>query len=159
MRAIYPGTFDPITNGHLEIIHRASTLFPELIIAVTTNSSKKPYFSLGERVNLIQESLKDCSNVSVIHFQGLLVHCATEHQARVIIRGIRFNDFEYEFQLAGINRRLNPQIETVFLTPTDEVALISSTLVREIATLGGDIAAFVPSVVLEAFKSKKQQKT
>jgi pantetheine-phosphate adenylyltransferase, bacterial len=116
--AIYPGTFDPITNGHLDLIHRASRLYQHVIVAVAVSRGKKPLFSLEERVALIQEVVTEFSNVSVIGFDILLVECAKQHQASVIIRGLRaVSDFEYEFQLAGMNRRLSPDIETVFLTP------------------------------------------
>lgn len=152
-KAIYPGTFDPVTNGHLDIIKRASQLFPELVVAVASNDAKRPFFSCDTRIQLIQESVGHLPGVSVIGFDHLLIHFAQEQQARVILRGLRaVSDFEYEFQLAGMNRKLMPEIETLFLTPSEECMFLSSTLVREIAVLGGDVSEFVPPAVVRAFK-------
>lgn len=147
--AIYPGTFDPITNGHVDIIARASKIFPKILVAVAKNSSKHPFFSLEDRVFCAQEALAHLSGVTVISFQQLLVDFAQQHGATIILRGLRaVADFEYEFQLAGMNRKLNAEIETIFLTPSEDSRFISSTLVREIACLGGDVANFVPQSVV-----------
>jgi len=146
--AIYPGTFDPITNGHLDLIHRASKLYHRVIVAVACSQGKKPLFSLAERVELITEVITGFSNVNVIGFDTLLVECAKNHQASVIIRGLRaVSDFEYEFQLAGMNRRLSPEIETVFLTPAEQYEFISSSMIREIAQFKGEVSGFVPESV------------
>lgn len=147
--AIYPGTFDPITNGHTDLIQRACRLFDQVVVAIAAGSSKTPVFTLHERVALAKEVLTGCDNVEVCGFDTLLVDFMQQKQARVIIRGLRaVSDFEYEFQLASMNRKLAPQVETVFLTPAEQFSFISSSLVREIASLGGDVSAFVhPSVV------------
>ena len=148
INAIYPGTFDPITNGHLDIISRASKLYDKVIVAVAVNRGKTPLFTLDERVALIKEVTPEFSNVQVIGFDNLLVDCARQQGANVILRGLRaVSDFEYEFQLAGINRRLAPQLETVFLTPAEQYEFISSTMIREIAQLKGDVSCFVPDAV------------
>jgi pantetheine-phosphate adenylyltransferase len=153
--AIYPGTFDPITNGHLDLIHRASRLYQHIIVAVAVSRGKKPLFTLEERVALIQAVVTEFSNVSVIGFDTLLVECAKQHQASVIIRGLRaVSDFEYEFQLAGMNRRLSPDIETVFLTPAEQYEFISSSMIREIAQLNGDVSSFVPDLVKKRLTEK-----
>lgn len=153
MKAIYPGTFDPITNGHIDIINRAVTLFPELIIAVASNSNKQPFFSLQTRIELVQKSLSHHSNIEVLGFENLLMQFVHEQDAKVILRGLRaVSDFEYEFQLAGMNRKLSKEVETIFLTPSEEFMFISSTLIREIASLGGDVSGFVPDIVVDAFK-------
>lgn len=153
--AIYPGTFDPITNGHLDLIHRASKLFDRVIVAAASSLGKKPLFSLPERVDLIREVVTDFHNVEVIGFDTLLVDCARNHQASVIIRGLRaVSDFEYEFQLAGMNRRLSPDIETVFLTPAEQYEFISSSMIREIAQLKGDVSSFVPDSVKQCLMNK-----
>lgn len=142
--AVYPGTFDPITNGHSDLIHRASKLFDKVIVAVAESPSKKPTFSVEERVAMAKLVLGDIDNLSVVGFNSLLVNFAQECKAQVILRGLRaVSDFEYEFQLAGMNRKLNSQIETMFLTPAEKYAYISSSLVREIAALGGDVSEFV----------------
>lgn len=153
--AIYPGTFDPITNGHLDLIHRASKLYPRVIVAVARSQGKNPLFSLEERVALIQSVVSDFTNVEVVGFDTLLVECAKNHQASVIIRGLRaVSDFEYEFQLAGMNRRLSPEIETVFLTPAEQYEFISSSMIREIARFQGDVSSFVPENVKLCLISK-----
>lgn len=155
-RAIYPGTFDPITNGHVDIIKRATTIFSEVIVAVASNTVKSPYFDLSVRIALIEEALAGLPGIKVIGFDILLVDFVQQQNAGIILRGLRaVNDFEYEFQLAGMNRKLSPNIETVFLTPSEHLMFISSTLVREIAALQGDISQFVPTSVVEAFKQKK----
>ena len=152
-KAIYPGTFDPVTNGHIDIITRAAALFPELIVAVATNSAKRPFFPLKTRIELVQEALGNLPGVSVMGFDNLLIDFAHEQDARIILRGLRaVSDFEYEFQLAGMNRKLSKHVETMFLTPSEDSMFISSTLVREIAVLGGDITQFVPAVVVDAMK-------
>jgi pantetheine-phosphate adenylyltransferase len=146
--AIYPGTFDPITNGHLDIIARASKLYHKVIVAVAVNRGKTPLFSLNERVELIGLVISEFTNVAVIGFDNLLVECAKQQGATVILRGLRaVSDFEYEFQLAGMNRRLAPELETVFLTPAEQYEFISSTMIREIAQLKGDVSCFVPDAV------------
>ena len=150
-KAIYPGTFDPVTNGHLDIIKRASKLFPEFVIAVAASHPKKPYFTLEERIQFLETSCRELDNVSVVGFDTLLIEFAKQQQATVILRGLRaVSDFEYEFQLAGMNRKLSKTIETMFLTPSENYMFISSTLVREIASLGGDVSEFVPGVVANA---------
>ena len=154
-RAVYPGTFDPVTNGHLDIINRAASIFPELIIAVASNSLKKPYFSLSERIQFIQETLINLPNVAVVGFDGLLMDFVKEQKAQIILRGLRaVQDFEYEFQLAGMNRKLAANIETMFLTPGEHVMFLSSSLVREIAIYKGDVSQFVPPNVAAAFKKR-----
>jgi pantetheine-phosphate adenylyltransferase len=146
--AIYPGSFDPITNGHLDLIKRASKLFDEVIIAITQNANKSSFLSIDQRVDAVKKSITSLNNTRVLSFDSLLVDFAREHNAQIIIRGLRaVSDFEYEFQLSGMNKRLNPGIETLFMTPSEEFANISSSLVREIYTLGGDISAFVPDSV------------
>ena len=134
IKAIYPGTFDPVTNGHSDLIIRASKLFGEVLIGVASSPSKKPRFDLAQRVSMIEQVTKNLTNVTVVGFSGLLVDFAKEHQAKVLIRGLRaVSDFEYEFQLANMNRRLSPELESVFLTPAEENSFISSTLVKEVA--------------------------
>ncbi|MGL5990843.1 MAG: pantetheine-phosphate adenylyltransferase [Plesiomonas sp.] len=153
---IYPGTFDPITNGHLNLIQRAGRLFDHIVIAVAASPSKRPLFDLDERVRLIQTVTADLPNVEVIGFNGLLIELAKTQQANVLLRGVRgVTDFDYEHQLANMNRRLMPELETVFLTPSEEWAFISSTLVREIALHGGDVREFVPPAVATALAQKK----
>ena len=156
MKAIYPGTFDPVTNGHIDIITRAAKLFPDIIVAVASSKAKRPFFSLAHRIELIQQSLDGLPGVHVMGFDSLLIHFVKEQGAQVILRGLRaVSDFEYEFQLAGMNRRLARDVETIFLTPSDDAMFISSTLVREIALLGGDVHGFVPAVVATALKAVK----
>lgn len=146
--AIYPGTFDPVTNGHLDLVARAARLYRRIIVAVAESRGKTPLFSVAERVALVEAVTADFANVEVIGFNNLLVDCAREHGADVILRGLRaVSDFEYEFQLAGMNRRLSPQLETVFLTPAEQYEFISSSMIREIARLQGDVSSFVPAVV------------
>lgn len=153
--AIYPGTFDPITLGHEDVVRRAARLFDKVIVAVAQSQSKKPLFDLDQRVSLAAEVLADCPNVRVVGFSGLLMQFAREEGAQVVIRGLRaVSDFEYEFQLAGMNRHLYPEVETLFLTPAEQYMFISASLVREIAILGGDISKFVPSTVDAAIQEK-----
>ncbi len=154
-RAVYPGTFDPITNGHEDLIQRASRLFDEVLVAVAHSQAKRPFFALDERVRLAQEVLAPYKNVKVLGFTGLLSQFVKEHQCSIILRGLRaVSDFEYEFQLAGMNRRLAPGVETLFLTPSDKYLFLSATIVREIAVLGGDISAFVHPVTAEHMLAK-----
>jgi pantetheine-phosphate adenylyltransferase len=153
--AIYPGTFDPITNGHLDLIARASKLYHKVIVAVAVNRNKAPLFTLAERVALTQAVTPEFPNVEVIGFDNLLVDCAREQGANVILRGLRaVSDFEYEFQLAGMNRRLAPQLETMFLTPAEQYEFISSSMIREIAMLHGDVSSFVPELVRQTLIDK-----
>lgn len=150
---IYPGTFDPITNGHADLIQRAARHFSKVIVAVANNPKKQPAFSIERRLQLIETVIDDDSRIEVCAFDGLLIDFAKEKGADMVLRGLRaVSDFDYEFQLASMNRRLRPEIETLFLTPSDQYAYISSTLVREIAALGGDVAAFVHPVVAAALK-------
>ena len=156
-RVIYPGTFDPITNGHLDLIERAADMFDEVIIAVAASPSKNTMFTLGERVQFAQQVTKHLDNVSSKGFSGLLVDFAKQEQANVLIRGLRTTvDIEYEFGLTNMYRRLMPGLESVFLTPAEEHAFISSTIVREVAIHGGDVTNFVPHVVAKALKNKAQ---
>ena len=153
--AIYPGTFDPVTNGHTDLVQRATRLFDQVIVAVAKGGSKQPVFPLDQRVALAQEVLADITGVKVCSFDTLLVDFMKEQGADVILRGLRaVSDFEYEFQLAGVNRQLAPEVETVFLTPAEHYAYISSTLVREIAGLGGDVSRFVHPKVVAALISR-----
>ncbi len=148
VKAVYPGTFDPITRGHEDLFRRAARLYDEIVIGIASSSSKKPMFSLEERIEIAREALAEHSNVRIVPFSGLLVQFVAQHQAQVILRGVRsVADVEYEMQLAGMNRHMSLDVETVFMTPSEGVQFISSTLVREIATLGGDVTKFVsPSV-------------
>lgn len=155
IKAIYPGTFDPITCGHADIARRAAQLFNHVTIAVAANPTKAPVFSLDERVAMTKTAVEAFPNVSVQGFKGLLADFARGLKAQVIVRGLRaVSDFEYEFQLAGMNRTLIPEVETIFLTPATQYSYISSSLVREVATLGGDIKEFVHPVVLAALRDK-----
>lgn len=155
--AIYPGTFDPITNGHIDIVARAAKVFPRVIVAIAVNLNKTPLFTIEERVELVKQVTLEYANVEVHGFDNLLVDCANELGAGVILRGLRaVSDFEYEFQLAGMNRRLSPKLETMFLTPAEQYAFISSTMIREISRLGGDVSGFVPDVVMRKLMEKYQ---
>lgn len=158
LKAVYPGTFDPVTLGHEDLVRRAAHLFPEVIVAVAGSSNKKTMFSLEERVSMAQAVFKNIANVKVIGFSGLLMQFVQAQQAQIVIRGLRAtSDFEYEFQLAGMNRKLYPQFETLFLTPAEQFMFISSSLVREVAALGGDVHAFVSNTVEEAILQKLRQ--
>jgi pantetheine-phosphate adenylyltransferase len=153
--AIYPGTFDPITKGHIDLIERGIRIFDHLIIAIAPNPGKNPLFSPDERVELVTDVLSHLEQVEVRRFDGLLVQFAQNAGARVILRGLRaVSDFEFEFQLAGMNRRLYPNIETIFMTPAEQYAFVSSSMVREIAMLGGDVSSFVDAKVEAALKEK-----
>ena len=156
--AIYPGTFDPITAGHMDLVHRAAPSFERLVVGVASSSGKGPGMSLEQRVSLSREALADVSNVEVRGFSTLLAHFVTEVGAGVLIRGLRaVSDFEYEFQLASMNRHLIPDVETLFLTPSEKYGFISSSLVREISRLGGDVSAFVPPAVAAALQAERQR--
>jgi pantetheine-phosphate adenylyltransferase len=153
--AIYPGTFDPITHGHSDIVRRASQLFGRIIVAVAESPRKEPSFPLDERVNLARSALAGLANVEVCGFDMLLARFARERGATVILRGLRaVSDFEHEFQLAAMNRQLAPEVETMFLTPAEEYSFVSSSLVREIARLGGDVSNFVSLGVLRALAER-----
>lgn len=154
-KAIYPGTFDPITNGHFDLIERASRLFDQVEVAIAANPSKRPLFSLDERVELAEVLTKSLDNVIVLGFTGLLADFAFRRNAQVLVRGLRaVSDFEYEFQLASMNRRLNPALESVFLTPSEENTFISSTLVKEVALHKGDVSGFCAAHVNAALLNK-----
>ena len=153
--AMYPGTFDPITLGHDDLVRRACRLFDRVVVAIAANPSKEPLFTLDERVELVRASLKDLKNVEVSGYDGLTVDFAREHDLGVIVKGLRaVSDFEYEFQLANMNRHLTEDVETVFLTPTDKYTFISSSLVREVASLGGDVSEFVSPRVKDALMER-----
>lgn len=153
--ALYPGTFDPITNGHVDLIHRAVMLFDKVIVAIAAHPEKQPLFTLDERVDLATRVLADTKGVEVIGFDNLLVDCVHQHDARVVLRGLRaVSDFEYEFQMAGMNQRLAPDIETVFMVPSAEDMFISATLVKEISRYRGDVSEFVDPLVQAALSQK-----
>ena len=150
---VYPGTFDPITNGHVDLVERAAKLFERVVVAVATSEKKTPLFSLEARVDLAQTSLQHVDAVEIVPFSGLLVDFVRQHDSHCVLRGLRaVADFEYEFQLANMNRAMSPSFESVFLTPSAELSYISSSLVREIAALGGDVSRFVPTNVAEALE-------
>jgi pantetheine-phosphate adenylyltransferase len=151
---LYPGTFDPITNGHLNLVERASRLFDHVIVAVAESTGKKPLFDFEQRIELVKKVVADNKNVEVCGFSGLLVDLAKKKNANVLLRGLRaVSDFEYEFQLANMNRHLSPDLESLFLTPSEKYSYISSTLVREVASMGGDVSEFVPRQVLNALET------
>ena len=151
MSAMYPGTFDPITNGHHELVRRAARLFDRVVVAVAASPHKAPVFNLEERIGLARQVLADIPNVSVDGYQGLTVEYARNHGLKVVIRGLRaVSDFEYEFQLATMNRHLLPDVETIFMTPAEQYTFISATFVREVAALGGDVSGLVHPVVVKA---------
>jgi pantetheine-phosphate adenylyltransferase len=159
--AVYPGTFDPFTRGHEDLVRRASSIFSKLIVGVADSKSKRPIFTLDERIEIAKEVLGHYTNVEIAGFSGLLKDFAREHNARVIVRGLRaVSDFEYEFQMAGMNRYLLPDVETLFLTPSDQYQFISGTFVREIALMGGDVSKFVfPSVEKWLHQKNAQNKS
>lgn len=156
-RAIYPGSFDPVTYGHLDIIRRSARLVDELLVGVLVNNAKSPFFTIEERVDMLTQLTKDCVNVKVVSFGGLLVDFARKEQADVIVRGLRaVTDFEYELQMAQTNRILEPEIDTIFLTTSLEYSYLSSSIVKEVAMLDGDISKFVPKLVIERIQEKKK---
>jgi len=155
IKAVYPGTFDPLTRGHEDLVRRASRLFDNLVLGIADNRAKHTFFTMQERIEMAKEVLGDVKNLSVVGFTGLLTDFVRKQDARVVLRGLRaVSDFEYEFQLAGMNRALNPEFETMFLTPGEQHMFISATLVREIATLGGDVSKFVDPVVRAKLAAK-----
>jgi pantetheine-phosphate adenylyltransferase len=155
IRAVYPGTFDPLTRGHEDLVRRAARLYDSVILGVADSRAKRTFFTLHERVEMAREVLGEISNVQVAGFGGLLIDFVREHDARVVLRGLRaVSDFEYEFQLAGMNRSLYPDFETMFLTPSEQHMFISATLVREIAQLGGDVSKFVHPLVRAKLAAK-----
>ena len=155
LTAVYPGTFDPMTLGHQDLIARASRLFGRLIVAVAAGHHKRTMFTIAERLEIARELAAPHANVEVIAFRGLLRDFVVEHGGKVVVRGLRaVSDFEYEFQMAGMNRQLMPEVETLFLTPSDQYQFVSSTFVREIATLGGDVSKFVAPSVLARLKER-----
>jgi pantetheine-phosphate adenylyltransferase len=157
-KVVYPGTFDPVTNGHVDIITRAAYIFPKLIVAVACNETKRPYLAFETRIKLLEEAVGHLPGVQVIGFDNLLIDFVLEQDASIILRGLRaVADFEYEFQLAGMNRKLSNHVETMFLTPTEQVMFISSTLVREIASLNGDVSPFVPAGVVKELQKRKNE--
>ena len=155
IKAVYPGTFDPLTRGHEDLVRRASTLFDRVVLAIADSKAKRPFFTLEERIEMAKEVLADVKNVQIVGFSSLLTEFVRKQGARVVLRGLRaVSDFEYEFQLAGMNRYLYPEMETIFLTPSEQHMFISATLVREIATLGGDVTEFVHPTVAKRLKQK-----
>ncbi|GAB1423148.1 pantetheine-phosphate adenylyltransferase [Thauera terpenica] len=157
--AVYPGTFDPFTRGHEDLVRRAALLFSRVVVAVARSNSKNPIFDLDERVDIARKALTNYPNVEVLGFDCLLMKFVKAQDARVIVRGLRaVSDFEYEFQMAGMNRKLYPDVETVFLTPAEEYMFISATMVREIARLGGDVSKFVQPSVLARLQDKLNSK-
>jgi pantetheine-phosphate adenylyltransferase len=158
LRAVYPGTFDPITRGHEDLIRRATHIFDEVIVAVADNRNKRSFFSLDERVEMAAEVLSELPKARVVGFSGLLMRFLQEQNAYIILRGLRaVSDFEYEFQLAGMNRILCREVETLFLTPSEQYMFISASMVREIALLGGDVSQFVQPLIEARFKSKTDE--
>lgn len=157
--AMYPGTFDPITNGHVDLVRRAAKLFDRVVVAVAASPNKAPMFTLDERIGMARAALGDVTNVVVDGYNGLTVDYVRQHGLKVIIRGLRaVSDFEYEFQLATMNRHLRTEVETIFLTPAEEYTFVSSTFVREIGILGGDITPFVPPGVAAALARKRAER-
>ena len=158
LRAIYPGSFDPVTYGHLDIIRRSCKIVDELVVGVLNNNAKMPLFSVEERVKMLKEVTKDLDNVKVVPFDGLLVEFARQQKARLVIRGLRaITDFEYEIQMSQTNHKLEPEVETMFLTTNLKYSYLSSTIVREVAAFGGDISQFVPETVAKSIKEKMSQ--
>ena len=154
-RAIYPGSFDPVTNGHLDVIERARKLFDEVIVAVAHNEEKQSLFTLAERLEFLQQTVGRIDRVGIAHFDGLLVDFAAQREAVAVVRGLRaVSDFEFEFQMALMNRKLQSAVETIFLMPKEEYTYLSSRIIKEIARLGGDVSSFVPGVVAKALQGK-----
>lgn len=154
-KVIYPGTFDPVTNGHIDVIRRAVKLFGEVTVAVAHNPQKNPLFSVEERVKFLKDSVKDIDGVTVVSFKGLVVDFARRNNARIVIRGLRMvSDFEYEFQMALTNRKLDDSVETIFLMPSESFSYVSSKLLKEAAGLGADVSYFLPACVEKALKKK-----
>jgi pantetheine-phosphate adenylyltransferase len=154
-KAVYPGTFDPMTLGHEDLVRRAARLFGHVVLAVADSRTKRPLFTLAERIDMAQAVLGDVKNVTVVGFSGLLMQFVREHDARVVLRGVRaVSDFDYEFQLAGMNRKMYPDVETVFMTPGEEHMFLSATLVREISVMGGDVSKFVSPLIASRLKAK-----
>lgn len=159
LRAVYPGSFDPVTLGHLDMIKRSCNVVDELVVGVLNNNAKIPLFSVEERVKMLKEVTKDLTNVKIVPFNGLLVDFARQHNASVTIRGLRaITDFEYELQMSQINHKLDAGLETIFLTTSIEYSYVSSTIVKEIAALGGDVTQFVPEVVVGELEQKMKEK-
>jgi pantetheine-phosphate adenylyltransferase len=154
-KAVYAGTFDPVTLGHEDLVRRAARLFDHVVLAIADSRTKKPLFTLAERIEMAQEALSDVGNVTVKGFSGLLMKFVQEHDARIVVRGVRaVSDFDYEFQLAGMNRKMHPEVETVFMTPGEEYMFLSATLVREISMMDGDVSKFVSPAVAARLKAK-----
>ena len=158
LTAVYPGTFDPMTLGHEDLMKRAASLFDHLIVAVAAGHHKRTMFTIAERLDIATELAAGCKNVEVLAFRGLLRDFVVERHGKVVVRGLRaVSDFEYEFQMAGMNRQLMPEVETIFLTPSDQYQFVSGTFVREIASLGGDVSKFVSPTVLERLRQRVSQ--
>ena len=159
LRAVYPGSFDPVTFGHLDIITRSAKLVDELIVGVLVNNAKSPLFSVEERVNILEKTVENIPNVKVIPFEGLLVEFVRKMEAQMVVRGLRaITDFEYELQMAQTNHKLEPELETIFLTTSLEYSYLSSSTVKEVAAFGGDISQFVPHIVIERMQEKMDKK-
>ncbi len=158
-KAVYPGTFDPITRGHEDLVLRAASLFDHVVLAIADSPSKRPFFSLEERVQMAKDALAGNPNIEIMGFSGLLMDFLRSQGARIILRGLRaVSDFEYEFQMAGMNRKLYPDVETIFLTPGEQYMFISATMVREIAALGGDVSHFVNPLILSRLRRMQKKK-
>ena len=159
LRAIYPGSFDPVTLGHMDIIRRSSNIVDELIVGVLNNNAKTPLFSVKERVRMLKEATKELENVQIIPFEGLLIDFVKKMDAKLVIRGLRaITDFEYELQMSQTNHKIEPEIETLFLTTSLEFSFLSSTTVKEVASFGGDITQFVPEVIVKKIKEKMEER-
>jgi len=155
LTVVYPGTFDPFTRGHEDLVRRAAKLFGRVVVGVADSAAKQPFFTTDERVQMTREVMATCANVEVMAFSGLLMDFVHDREARVILRGLRaVSDFEYEFQMAGMNRNLFPEVETLFLTPSEQYMFVSATIVREIAKFGGDVSSYVHPAVLARLKAK-----
>lgn len=159
LRAVYPGSFDPVTFGHLDVIARSAKMVDELIVGVLKNNSKSPLFSIEERVKILEKTVENIPNVRIVPFEGLLVEFVRQMEAKLVIRGLRaITDFEYELQMAQTNHKLEPEMETVFLTTSLEYSYLSSTTVKEVAAFGGDISQFVPEIVIEQIQQKMEER-